>query len=244
MTIMILGAGVQGTLLGVRLARAGHSVTLIARGNRAAELRAGGAAVRNAITGRSDTMHLPVVEKLASNTRADLCLVVVRREQIEEVLPDLRAASAIKRTIFMVNHSNGSEHLFAALGRHRVVLGFPSAAGSIENGVDVYVEVSEQPMTIEKTAPEIAAILRSAGFRVELVTDMDSWLKRHAVFVTAVSAALYGKDGDPRLLSSDRKLIRILILAVREGWSALDCRGAAPPALPLRTIFCWLPLPL
>jgi hypothetical protein len=33
MRIMILGAGVQGTLYGVRLARAGHDVTLIARAN-------------------------------------------------------------------------------------------------------------------------------------------------------------------------------------------------------------------
>jgi hypothetical protein len=34
----------------------------------------------------------------------------------------------------MVDHANGSDHLFAALGRERVVLGFPSAAGGIENG--------------------------------------------------------------------------------------------------------------
>jgi hypothetical protein len=39
MRIMILGAGVQGTLYGVRLARAGHDVTLIARGKRVEELQ-------------------------------------------------------------------------------------------------------------------------------------------------------------------------------------------------------------
>lgn len=88
----------------------------------------------------------------------------------------------------MVNHANGSDHLFAALGRERVVLGFPSAAGGIENGVDVYVDVAEQPATLEHTALDIAAILRNAGFHVQLVIDMDSWLKRHAVFVTAIGA--------------------------------------------------------
>jgi 2-dehydropantoate 2-reductase len=117
MTIVILGAGVQGTLFGVRLARARHSVTLVARGNRAAELRAQGAAIRDAITGRNDAILLPVVERLASDTCADLCFVLVRREQLEGVLPELRAASAIGRIIFMVNHANGSDHLFAALGR-------------------------------------------------------------------------------------------------------------------------------
>jgi len=34
------------------------------------------------------------------------------------------------------------------------------------------------------------------------------------------------------------------ILAVREGWSALDRRGIGPPPLALRAIFCWVPLPL
>ncbi len=53
MTVVILGSGVQGTLFGVRLARAGHSVTLVARAKRAAELRAQGAAIRNAITGEA-----------------------------------------------------------------------------------------------------------------------------------------------------------------------------------------------
>ena len=45
MRIMIVGAGVQGTLYGVRLARTGHCVTLIARGRRLEELRERGAAI-------------------------------------------------------------------------------------------------------------------------------------------------------------------------------------------------------
>ena len=60
MKIVILGVGVQETLYGVRLARAGHDVTLIARGLRARELRAQGAVIQHAITGRPDTVHLPV----------------------------------------------------------------------------------------------------------------------------------------------------------------------------------------
>ena len=244
MTIVIVGVGVQGTLLGIRLSRTGHNVTLIAHGNRATELRTQGAVILNVITRRSDSLQLPVLERLACDTQADLCFVLVRREQIEEVLADLRAASLIKRIVFMVNHANGSEDLYAALGRNRVVLGFPSAAGCMENGVAVYVDVAEQKTAIERVAPDIAAILRDAGFRVELVTDMDSWLKRHAVFVTAVGGALYLKQGDARLLSSDKDLIRKFILAVREGWAALDRSGIAPPPLALRTIFSWVPLPL
>jgi len=243
MIIVIFGAGVQGTVYGVRLARAGHDVTLVARGTRAAQLRTRGAVVRNATSGLTDTMQLPVAETLDPKIRADLCFVFVRREQLADVLPELKAASAIDQLVIMVNHANGSEWLFAALGRERVILGFPSAAGDIQIGVVDYVEVAEQPTTIERASPNIAAIVRGAGFRVALIGDVDSWLKRHAVFVTAVGGAIYLSKGDTLLLSKDKALIRTLILAVREGWSALDRLGVAPAPLTLRAIFSWVPLP-
>jgi 2-dehydropantoate 2-reductase len=168
---------------------------------------------------------------------------MVRREQLDDVLPSLIAAPKVGRFVLMVNHANGSGYLFSALGRSRVVLGFPSLAGGIENGVDVYVDVAEQPTTLERTAPDIARMLRTAGFRVTMVADVDSWLRRHAVFVTAIGGALYAKEGNASLLAGDKKLMRTLILAVREGWAALDRQGDAPPPLPLRIIFGWVPLP-
>jgi 2-dehydropantoate 2-reductase len=244
MNIVVFGAGVEGTIYGVRFSRAGHKVTLVAREQRAAELRARGAHVRDARSGRSDIVHLPVVEKLAPDTHADLCFVFVRREQLDTVIPDLQAASRIGRFVFMVNHANGSDRIFSALGRKRVVLGFPSAAGEIENGVDVYVDLVEQPTVIERNAPDVAAVIREAGFRVTLARDVDSWLKRHAVFVTAVGGAILKKNGDALLLSADKELVRTFILAVREGWSALDRIGVGPATLALRTIFCWVPLPM
>jgi 2-dehydropantoate 2-reductase len=243
MTIVILGAGVQGTFYGIQFAQSGHNVTLVARGRRASELRTYGAAIRNAVTGQSDVMNLAVVERLEPGASADFCFVMVRREQIDSVLPDLKAATLVGRIIFMVNHANGSEGLFEALGRDRVVLGFPSVAGSINNGVVEYMVVAEQPTVLESTALDVAACVRSARLRVKTIADMDSWLKRHAVFVTAVGGALYCKNCDAGLLSHDRQLVRSLILAVREGWSALDRCGAEPANALLRTIFCWVPLP-
>ena len=143
----------------------------------------------------------------------------------------------------MVNHACGSGLLLSALDRRRIVLGFPGAAGSIENGIDRYVEVAEQPTVIEATAPDVAAILRDAGFRVSSVRDMDSWLRRHAVFVTAVSGALYEVGGDAHRLSSDRARIQAFIVAIRDGWAAMDRCDVASAPLALRAIFQWVPLP-
>lgn len=79
MKIVILGSGLQGTLYSVRLASAGHAVTLIARGRRAMELRTHGAIVEHALTGEHVQMGLPVLEELQVGQDADLCLVTVRR---------------------------------------------------------------------------------------------------------------------------------------------------------------------
>ena len=233
----------QGTLYGVRLAFAGHAVTLIARGQRAADLRNLGAIIENARSGRRQVMQLPVVEELQADMHADLCLVTVRREQLDSVLPALRAARGMGRIVFMVNHACGSGLLFSALERGRTVLAFPGAAGGIEDGVDRYVDIAEQPTVVEATASDLAEALRGAGFRVSLVRDMDSWLRRHAVFVTAVSGALYEVGSDARRLASDSARIRAFIVAIREGWAAMDRLGIAPAPLALRAIFQWFPLP-
>src|SRR6516165_2819965 len=123
MNIIVLGAGMQGTLYGVRLASSGHSVTLIARGQRAAELRSLGAIIEHALLGKRQVMRLSVAEELDADVGADLCLITVRREQLDSVLPALRAARGVRRALFMVNHACGSEFLFDALQRERTVLG-------------------------------------------------------------------------------------------------------------------------
>lgn len=244
MDIMVLGAGMQGTLYGARLAAAGHAVTLIARGQRAAELRAQGAVIEQALSGKREVAQLPVTTELDKQVCADLCLVTVRREQLESVLPALAAARGIARAVFFVNHACGSQFLFDALGRERVVLGFPGAAGGIESGIDRYVEIAEQPTVIEAVAPDIVALFENAGFRVAAVRDVDSWLRRHAVFVTAACGALYEVGGDAHSLASDRAMLCTFVRAVREGWAAFDHLGIAPPSLALRSIFRWVPLPL
>lgn len=244
MKIAILGSGMQGTLYGVRLASAGHSVTMIARGRRAVELRSRGAVIEHALTGKRVRMTLAITEALQAREAVDLCLVSVRREQLDAVLPTLVEARGVARILIMVNHACGSGWLFDALGRERTILGFSGAAGGIEDGVVRYMEVVEQPMVIEAAATEVVALFERAGFRVKAVADMDSWLRRHAVFVTAACGALYEALGDAHRLASDRALIGVFVRAVREGWTALDRIGVKPPPMGLRAIFSWVPLPL
>jgi 2-dehydropantoate 2-reductase len=240
--IVVLGVGVQGTVFAVRLARFGHQVTLVARPERAEELRRQGAVIQDLKTTRTSSQTLPVLTELPPDIRADFCLVTVRWEQLETALPALAAASGIPRIVFLVNHANGSDDLVKLLGSARTVLAFPGIAGAREDGVVRYLDIPQQRTVVQASAHDVISLFREAGFPVEPVRDMDAWLQRHAVFITAIAGALYQNGCNAARLGQDSAAVCRLIVAVREGWAAWSRRRVGPAPFALRMIFCWMPL--
>jgi 2-dehydropantoate 2-reductase len=240
--IVILGAGVQGTVFAVRLANAGHLVTLISRSERAIELRQGGATIQDLKTMRISRKVLPILERLPSDLAADMCFVTVRREQIESVLPDLAGATSIPRVVFLMNHANGSDNLLTFFGPSRIVLAFPGIAGYRETSIIRYLDIPQQHTVVEESAQDVVSLFRDAGFAVDAVRDMDAWLQRHAVFIAAIAGALYESDCDALHLARNLEMIRRFVIAVREGWTAQDRKGVGPAPFALRAIMCWVPL--
>lgn len=247
MRILVYGAGVQGSLYAARLHEHGHDVSLLARGQRLVDLRAHGVILRDVATGRRTTTPVPVVEGLDPADVYDLAIVPVRREQVGAILPAL-AAGRIPTILFMHNHAGGSDDLVAAVGRGRVLLGFPGASGRREGPAIDYILIPQQPTTLGELdgratprATAIADALRGAGFRVAISRDMDAWLKAHAVLVTAVSGALYLADGDNERLARTPATVALFASGVREGFRALRALGLPPPPRSLRAIFGWLP---
>jgi 2-dehydropantoate 2-reductase len=189
---------------------------------------------------------VPIVDKLAPGDTYDL-MVPVRREQVAEVLPALAAAVRVPTVLFMHNHAGGTEQL-TAVGRERVLLGFPGASGSREGAVVKYLLIRQQPTTLgEIEGPptprvqEIAEVLRDAGFTVAISQSMDAWLKTHAVFVTALCGALYCAGGDNYQLARSTKTLALFADGVREGLRLLRTLGFPPAPLNLRAIFTWMP---
>lgn len=248
MRILIYGAGVQGSLYAARLHEHGHDVSLLARGQRLVDLRAHGMILKDAATGRRTMTPVPVVERLDPTDMYDLAMVPVRREQVGAILPALAVAGRIPTILFMHNHAGGSDDLVAAVGRGRVLLGFPGASGRREGPVIEYILIPQQPTMLGeldgRATPRVAAIadaLRGARFRVAISRDMDAWLKAHAVLVTAVSGALYLAGGDNERLARTPDAVALFASGVREGFGALRALGLSPPPRSLRAIFGWLP---
>lgn len=248
MRILIYGAGVQGSIYGGILAERGHEVSFVARGSRAAQLLRGGLVLRGALGDRNLRIRRPViVDRLEPDDRFDACIVTVRREQVDAIVPTL-VASAIPLIAFMHNHADGSQSLASRIGPERTVIAFPGAGGTIgPDGVVRYALVAEQP-TMIGTLPRFDSgprafgnVLRASGLRITLVRDPDAWLRRHAVLVGALSGALWLCGCDAAALVRSRDGIPDFVRAVREGFGALDAVRVAPAPIALRAIFHWVP---
>ena len=91
MKILVYGAGVLGCNLARNLLRAGKNVTLLARGNWAAEIKQNGLRIKDKFSPRTSVSRIPVVTELAPDAMYDVIFVVLRYTQLDSALDTLRA---------------------------------------------------------------------------------------------------------------------------------------------------------
>lgn len=249
--VMVVGAGVLGSLYAGKLHQAGYDVTLLARGSRLAELHERGLILVEDVTGREEHFPVPVTDWFDPMEAYDLVLVVVRKNQIPAVLPVLAQHPCSPNVMFLVNNASGPERMIEALGRERVLLGFPGAGGRREGGVVRYVLASGvQPTTIGELDGQhserieyIVRMFHDAGLPVKIEANMDAWLKTHVALVSPIANALYLAGGSNYRLADTRDGLVLLVRAVKEGLGVL--RSLHIPVTPAGyNTFSWLPEPL
>ena len=125
MKILVYGAGVIGSLYAGKLQAGGHSVTVLARGDRLSEIRHYGLVLQDVISGGRMAIKVETAERIAADAQYDIALVTVRRDQLASAVPELKADWSIPNFLFMLNNPTGTESLAERLGRDRVLLGFP-----------------------------------------------------------------------------------------------------------------------
>jgi 2-dehydropantoate 2-reductase len=246
--ILVIGAGVIGSVYAARLHEAGYTVTLLARGQHAVDLRATGLFLEDAYTGQSMTSHVGIIERLTPDDGYNLALVCVRLDQVAATVPDLVANQQIPMVVFLPNNPAGTKLLVERLGAQRVVLGFPGIGGTRDGTRVRYVRIRQQPTTLGEVdgrftprLRQLATMLERAGFPVALSRSMDGWLKTHAVFVSCVSAALALEGGDSVRLGRNRARVALMVNAIREGFVALQSVGIPVAPFNMQLIFSWMP---
>lgn len=185
MNICILGAGRIGSAFAFRLSRAGHDVTLVARGVRLEALQAAGAIV--SVEGERTAVQ--AVPELDTTRPYDLLLVTVLSHQLDGILPLLRASEA-KTVMFMFNTFECLDRWRDAIGPERLAVAFPNMISflvdgklrSVVNGPGMVTALSDAKWALE---------FKRAGFPTVVETDMQSYLRSHVAFyVPSLVAAL------------------------------------------------------
>ena len=130
MKILVYGAGVLGCNLARNLLRAGKDVTLLARGNWAAEIKQNGLRIKDKFSFRPSVSRIPVVTELAPDAMYDVIFVVLRYTQLDSALDTLRA-NRTKNIVFVGNNVQ-TKTLAAALPEKNVLFAFVLFAGHRE----------------------------------------------------------------------------------------------------------------
>ena len=191
--ILVVGAGVNGSVCGAALQRAGFSVTLLARGRRFEELKERGVEIEDPIKNFRTITRVPVIDHLAPDDVYEYILVVVRKNQVPDLLPVL-SQNRSPSVVFMVNTASGHENWVRALGAHRVMLGFVFAGGRREGSLIRAIRgrggstpFGEIDGTTTRRLTRLVSILNRAGLRSKATAKMSDWLATHAAMVVPLA---------------------------------------------------------
>ena len=253
MRTLIYGAGTLGCLYAHRLFQAEKDVTLLARGKQHGFIKENGVVLVNEFTGERETSRVRVVDTLVEEDKYDLVIVLIRKNLLPPIIEALGRRSQIRSILFMGNNALGFEQYLNHLPEERVLFGFPGAGGSREEGVVHYVDSEKpngkrMPITIGETdgrtrerTERIRSLFESSGVPVNVVADIDGWLKYHVALVSPIAIALHMHNCDNYALAADTAGLRLLVRACKEGGRVLRALGYTKRQPFKWNLFYWMP---
>jgi len=227
MKILIYGAGVIGSIFSGMIARKGYDVTVLARNNRLEELNNEGLILVNALNNKRMTVQVKTIEVLNENDIYDYVIVVVQNQQIDDILPVL-SKNKSPNIVFVVNNPLGYQKWIDAIGRERVMFGFPSAGGVRKNG-EVHYFIGKGIAKIFQSTTfgeldgvqterltRLVKIFKHAGFQPSITKSPDAWQKTHVAVILPIGRALYRFQSNNYELSKSYRTLKNAVLGTRE----------------------------
>jgi 2-dehydropantoate 2-reductase len=252
MKTLIVGAGPLGSLYACLLHKAGNDVTILARNEHYTFLKENGIVMINEFTQEKRVEKVNVIDALLEEESYDLVIVLIRKNQIKNVLPVLGENKNIKNILFMGNNTLGFDLYLKHLAKEKILFGFPGGGGSRINHIVHYVDSEKPngkrlPITIgeidgstKDRTKNIQKMFEASGVPVNIVDDIDSWLKYHVAFVNPIAGALL-RAGDNYKLAKDKETIRTYIRSVKEGGRVLKALGYQKSYNVKLKLFNWFP---
>jgi 2-dehydropantoate 2-reductase len=217
MQVTIVGAGALGTILGAHLGAAGHDVTVVARGQRAKDIRVGGLRVRGLV---ELDQHCRVVEPDRASVETDLLIYAVKTYHMADATAALSKASP--QAVFSVANGVLKNEQLAAVHGEAAVLGCMANfsgelldSGVVEFTRNVRLAIGTRDGATRPDAGPIARVIDDAGIHTESVANIESveWSK-FVGWVALFSLSLMARTAtgiyleNPRFAALGVRLIR------------------------------------
>jgi 2-dehydropantoate 2-reductase len=225
---------VNGSVCAVGLYNAGISVTVLARGKRYEELRDEGIIIEDPFKNTRSVTNVPAINRLNPNDLYDYVLVVVRKNQVADLLPVL-AQNRSPNIVFMTNNLSGPEELTRFLSKDRVMMGFVFGAGKRDGGIIraisgiggswISTPFGEIDGRITPRLARLIGILGQAGLSAKASTDITNFLATHAALVAPFAALVIKHGCDTYALARSTADLRLLADALRETLAVLRATG-------------------
>ena len=223
----ILGAGAIGSIIGAHLARAGHSVVMLARGRRAQQIGSEGLRVKG-LTEFSTPVH--VLTDASQLRGAGVLIVATKTPGTEAALEPLRAAD-IDVAFSIQNGLWKNEALARAFGNERALGALANTSGELLPSGEVLftrnvnVLIGELAGGVSERAQRIAGTIDASGVRSTAVPDVltREWAK-FVGWVGLMALAVTTRTATWRYLS-DPDCALVLVRLVREVISLASASG-------------------
>jgi len=237
----ILGAGAMGSIVAAHLARAGRSIAVLARGQRAAHVSQHGLRIGGLV---EFTVPVTVLTDPASLRAAEVLIVATKALGTAAALAPLRGAS-IDLALSIQNGVMKNELLADAFGAERVLGALANTSGELlsDGSVlftrNVNLAVGEFEADVSPRAQRVALALETSGVHSRAMPRLrdQEWTK-FVAWVGLAALSVTTRLGTWKYFS-DRSSALVLARIVREAGAlarALDVRLADESILPVATL--------
>jgi len=186
LNIALIGPGAIGTTFAFQLRKAGHDLTVVARGKRLAQLRGSENTIHNSKDGKGVTMTT-VSDALDLSIEYDLLMINVLEHQLEPLVPVIKKSKA-RKVMFMFNTFHKLQTFIdIAGGKERFAIGFPAILGIVNDKGEMDTEIiTSGPLLTTVSEKRWVDVFSAAGIPAMFEADMESWLRTHAALVYPV----------------------------------------------------------
>jgi len=229
--ILVIGAGVNGSAVVTKLVHAGLSATVLARGKRCEEIRDEGIIIEDPFNHKRTVTRVPVIDSLGPDDIYDFILVIVRKNQIADLLPVL-AHNKSQNIVFMGNNLSGPDEFAKILDKKRIMLGTVVAGGKRDG--EVIRAMTSTPLSspfgevdgsITPRLKRLVKILNHAGIKAAASKNMIDFQMTHAAGVAIVGKLTMKYHCDLHAFARCTEDLKLIVAARREAHQVLHSLG-------------------